>query len=93
MAPNPVSAAVLCRQFPTAIHLDVSSPSFEGSITIKVHSASSALSSSYSNVSCAFSLSYTSRMMATLADSSLHKKKISKFPSEFSQEKKRKKMS
>lgn len=71
MAARPDNAAVLWRQFPTAIHLEVSSPNLDGSITIKLHSDSNALSSSYSNVSCAFSLSYTSLMMATFEGSSL----------------------
>lgn len=71
IAVRPDNAAVLWRQFPTAIHLEVSSPNFDGSITIKLHSDSNALSSSYSNVSWAFSLSYTSLIMATLKDSSL----------------------
>ena len=57
MAATPDNAAVLWRQFPTAIHLEVSSPNFDGSMTIKLHADSSALSNSYSNVSLAFSLS------------------------------------
>lgn len=65
MAPIPERTAVLCRQFPTAIQRAVSSPSLDGSTTIMLQPASKARSSSNSNVSCEFSLSYTSRMMAT----------------------------
>lgn len=69
MAPIPERTAVLCRQFPTAIQRAVSSPSLDGSTTIMLQPASKARSSSNSNVSCEFSLSYTSRMMATLEGS------------------------
>lgn len=71
MAVKPESVAVLWRQFPTVIHLEVSSPNFDGSMIIKVHSDSRALSNSYSKVSWAFSLSYTSLIIATLELSSL----------------------
>lgn len=69
MAPIPERTAVLCRQLPTAIQRAVSSPSLDGSTTIMLQPASKARSNSSSNVSCAFSLSYTSRMMAILEGS------------------------
>jgi hypothetical protein len=76
MAPIPERIAVLCRQLPTAIQRAVSSPSLDGSTTIILHPASKARSNSSSNVSCALSVSYTSRMMATLEGSnSLFKEK------------------
>lgn len=55
--PMPAKTAVLCKQFPTEIHLAVSSPKVVGSITIVKTPASKALSNSISKFSWAELLS------------------------------------
>ena len=53
--PSPAITAVLCKQFPTWIHLAVSSPIAVGSMAIILHWFSNARSRSASNCSCASS--------------------------------------
>lgn len=73
---KPLATAVLCKQLPTRIHRAVSSPNRCGSIIIYFAFASSAFSSSFSNVSVS-SPSYTSRITCVVVDlSSLQKSKI-----------------
>lgn len=64
--PIPETTADLCKQFPTPIQRAVSSPNWLGSITMTVQHASRAFSNSMEKHCWEYSLSYTSRITATL---------------------------